>query len=124
MSLTDWINRISKNELSGTPGILHSFSGNIEQAKLLMDYNFYFGISGPVTFNNAENLKQNVAELPLDRILIETDAPFLTPHPRRGKRNEPSYVKYIAEKIAEIRDLSSFEIGEITSENSFNLFGW
>jgi TatD DNase family protein len=122
--LTDWIIRISWSKLSSTPGVFHSFSGNIEQAKLLLEKQFYFGISGPVTYKNAESLKQTVAEIPLDRLLIETDAPYLTPHPRRGKRNEPAYVYYVAEKIAEIYDLSPSEIGEITSKNSMKLFNW
>ena len=122
--VSDWAKGLSENALSDSPGILHSFSGNIEQARLFTDMNFFFGISGPVTFKNAENLRQTVAQLPLDRILIETDAPYLTPHPHRGKRNEPAYVHYISEKIAEVRNLSPSQIGEITFENSLNIFTW
>jgi len=122
--VADWINRLPGNGLSNSPGILHSFSGNIEQAKPFSEMNFFFGISGPVTFKNAEESRQTVAQLPLDKILIETDAPYLTPHPYRGKRNEPAYVYYIAEKIAEIHNLSPLKIGDITYENSLKIFTW
>lgn len=122
--VSDWVNDLSGNGLSGSPGILHSFSGNIEQAKPFIEMNFYFGISGPVTFKNAEVSRQTVSHLPLDRILIETDAPYLTPHPYRGKRNEPAYVHYIAGKIAEIHNLSPVEIGDITYKNSQKIFTW
>jgi TatD DNase family protein len=122
--ISGWVNLLSGNGLSSFPGILHSFSGNIEQAKPFIEMSFFFGISGPVTFKNAEVSRQTVAQLPLDKILIETDAPYLTPHPYRGKRNEPSYVYYIAEKIAEIHNLSPLEIGDITYENSLKIFSW
>lgn len=122
--LSDWVSEFSGNGLSKAPGILHSFSGNIEQAEPFIGLNFYFGISGPVTFKNAEVSRQTVAQLPLDRILIETDAPYLTPHPRRGKRNEPAFVYYVLEKIAEIHDLSPSKMSEVTFENSLNVFPW
>jgi TatD DNase family protein len=122
--VSQWVNELSGNGLSNFPGILHSFSGNIEQAKPFIEINFFFGISGPVTYKNAEIARQTVAQLPMEKMLIETDAPYLTPHPRRGKRNEPSYVCYIVEKIAEIRDLSPSQVGDITSMNSVNIFSW
>jgi TatD DNase family protein len=122
--ILDWVIRITPIKLSNAPGVFHSFSGNIEQVKLLTEKRFSFGISGPVTYKNADRLRRVVAEIPLERVLIETDAPFLTPHPRRGKRNEPAYVYYIAEKIAEICNISPLEIGDITSENSVRLFNW
>jgi TatD DNase family protein len=122
--LTDWLHKISSENLSTAPGVFHSFSGNIEQAKLLLEKHFSFGISGPVTYKNTDRLRNIIIELPLDRILIETDAPYLTPHPRRGKRNEPAYVCYIAKKIAEMFGLSPSEIGDITSENGKRLFNW
>lgn len=105
-------------------GVLHSFSGNLMELKRALDLGFYIGISGPVTYNNAHKLRSNVAFLPLDRILIETDSPFLSPHPHRGKRNQPAYVFYIADKIAEILELDASEIAEITSVNAINLFQW
>ncbi len=122
--LSDWAIRIAMSKFSNAPGVFHSFSGNIEQTKLLLEQGFSFGISGPVTFKNAEVLRKVVAEIPLDRILIETDAPYLTPHPLRGRRNEPAYVFYVVEKIAEIFNLSSSKIGEITTENSKRIFNW
>jgi TatD DNase family protein len=122
--LSDWVNDLPGNGFSSAPGIMHSFSGNFEQAEPFIELNFLFGISGPVTFKNAEETRQTVARLPLDKILIETDAPYLTPHPYRGKRNEPAYVRYIAEKIAEVRNLSPTQISDITYENSLNIFTW
>ncbi len=105
-------------------GVLHSFSGNLTELRLALDLGFYIGISGPVTFKNADGLRSIVASIPLDRLLIETDSPFLTPHPHRGKRNQPRYVAYIAAKIAEILDRTESEIAEITAENARNLFRW
>ncbi|NIW45179.1 MAG: hydrolase TatD, partial [Gammaproteobacteria bacterium] len=85
---------------------------------------FYTGITGPVTFKNAEDQQELVKKLPLDKLLIETDGPFLTPHPHRGRRNEPSYVKFIAEKIADLKDLPLEKVAKITSENAQRLFNW
>lgn len=119
-----WVNDLSGNGLSSFPGILHSFSGNIEQAKPFIESNFFFGISGPVTYKNAAVTRQTVAQLPIEKVLIETDAPYLTPHPHRGKRNEPAYVFYVAEKIAEIRNISPSRVGDITYKNSIKIFSW
>jgi len=124
--LTSWQSQLKemKKPLANMPGVVHSYSGNISQAKILMDKNYYIGISGPVTYNNAHVLRQVISSVPLDKVLIETDSPFLTPHPYRGKRNEPSFVSYVAERIAEIVRKSPLEIGEITSKNSKKLFNW
>lgn len=105
-------------------GVLHSFSGNLRELKRALDLDFYIGISGPVTFKNAHGLRSIVSTLPLDRLLIETDSPFLSPHPYRGKRNQPSYIAIIAGKIAEIFDRAASEIAEITSANARKLFRW
>lgn len=83
---------------------------------------FLFIIWGPVTFKNAKKPKEVVKEIPNDWLLIETDCPFLTPHPFRGKRNEPSYVKYVAEQIAELKEMTFEEIASITTENAKRLF--
>ncbi|MCF6411934.1 TatD family hydrolase [Pseudalkalibacillus salsuginis] len=104
-------------------GIMHCYSGSLEIAKKCMDMNFYISFGGPVTFKNAKKPKEVAAEIPMDRILIETDCPFLSPHPLRGKRNESSYVKYIAAQIAELKGMSVEEIAEKTSDNAFRLFG-
>ena len=87
-----------------------------------MDMGFYISIPGTVTFKNASALHDVVKKLPLDRILIETDAPFLTPHPFRGKRNEPAYVRYVAEKIAEIKNLPLADVARTTTHNAKTLF--
>ena len=83
-------------------GVLHSFSGNLKEAKRTLNLGFYIGITGPVTFKKAAELRDVVAAVPLDRLLVETDSPFLTPTPHRGKRNEPAFVQYVVAKISEI----------------------
>ncbi|MCC9090553.1 MULTISPECIES: TatD family hydrolase [Bacillus] len=103
-------------------GIMHCFTGSLEIAKACMDMNFYISFGGPVTFKNAKKPKEVVKDIPSDRLLIETDCPYLTPAPFRGKRNEPSYVKYIAEQIAELREISFEELAELTTENAKKVF--
>jgi TatD DNase family protein len=93
-------------------------------AKSAIELNFYIGFTGPVTFRKAEQLRQIVFELPLEKLLIETDAPFLTPHPYRGRRNEPAYVHYVAEKIAEVKKISLEEVASTTTQNAKKLFLW
>jgi TatD DNase family protein len=104
-------------------GIMHCFSGSVETAKVCLDMNFYISLGGPVTFKNAKKPKEVAAEIPLDRLLIETDCPYLAPHPYRGKRNEPAYVKLVAEQIADIKQVSFEEVSRITSENAKKVFG-
>ena len=106
----------------GVTGVLHSFSGNITEAEYAIRMGFYIGISGPVTYKNAVDLQKVVANVPLDRLLIETDSPFLSPVPYRGKRNEPANVNLIAEKIGEIHNKSTDFVAEITAENARRLF--
>ncbi len=114
----------SGSPLASRPGVLHSFAGDLETAWAAIEINFYVGITGPVTFRNAQNLERVVAGLPLDRLLIETDAPFLAPHPFRGQRNEPAYVRLIAEKIADLHRLPVVAVAEATTANAKRLFGW
>lgn len=102
-------------------GIFHCFTGTKEQAEWILSKGFLLGIGGIVTFKNSE-LDKTLAELSVNNLVLETDAPFLTPSPYRGKRNESSYLKYIAEKIAEIYNLKTEEVAEITSNNARNLF--
>ncbi|PWA12113.1 hydrolase TatD [Pueribacillus theae] len=104
-------------------GIMHCFSSTLEDAKACIDLNFYISIGGPVTFKNAKQLKEVVAKLPLERLLIETDCPYLAPHPFRGKRNEPAYVKYVAEQIALLKGIDYQELAQKTSDNAKQLFG-
>ena len=124
--LTIWIGKLnnSNSELAVCPGVLHSFSGDLVSAHNAIKLNFCLGITGPVTFKNSDELQQVVGSIPLKNILIETDAPFLTPHPFRGKRNEPAYVKYVAEKIAEIQELSYDIVVETSQINAERIFRW
>jgi TatD DNase family protein len=103
-------------------GIMHCFTGSLEIARKCIDMNFYISFGGPVTFKNAKKPKEVAKEIPMERLLIETDCPYLTPHPFRGKRNEPAYVKYVAEQIAELKGVSYAEIAEITTKNAKEIF--
>jgi TatD DNase family protein len=116
--------RAGKNPLAERPGVLHSFSGSLETARTALRLGFYIGVTGPVTFENARARQAIIAALPLECILIETDAPFLAPHPFRGKRNEPAYVRLIADKIALLHACASEEVATITSANAGKLFAW
>lgn len=112
----------SKHPLANRPGVLHSYSGDVDTALTAIEMNFYIGIGGPITFNNAPERKAITKDLPLDSLLLETDAPFLTPHPHRGKRNEPSYIPLIAQEIARLHNVSTDDIAEITYTNAKALF--
>lgn len=114
----------TRHPLAEKPGVLHSFNGTLETAQKAINHNFYIGVTGPVTYKNAEEKRQIVGQIPLERLLIETDAPFLTPVPHRGKRNEPAFVAHIADKIAEIHQTTRAQVAEITSRNAMRLFGW
>jgi TatD DNase family protein len=104
----------------GIKGVIHSFSGSWSQAQEYLEMGFYLGFNGIITF--ARDYDRVVKEMPLSRLLIETDCPYLTPNPFRGKRNEPSYVKYVAQKVAELRSLSFEEVSEKTAKNAKELF--
>ena len=106
----------------GVTGVLHCFTESWEMAKIALDFGFYISISGIVTFKNAEQVKEVAKRVPDDRLLIETDAPWLAPVPRRGKPNEPAYVVHTAEYVASLRGQSAHSIGDITSSNFFDLF--
>lgn len=115
--------KIMKEEhYSGTRGILHCYSSSVEMAKEFIKLGFYISLAGPVTFKKAKTPKLVAKEVPLDKLLIETDSPYLTPEPFRGKRNEPKYVKYVAEEIARIKEVSVDIIAEKTKENFYRLF--
>ncbi|WP_100405922.1 TatD family hydrolase [Bacillus solitudinis] len=104
-------------------GIMHCFGGSLEIARMCLDLNFHISFGGPVTFKNAKRPKEVVKEIPLEKLLIETDCPYLAPHPFRGKRNEPAYVKLIAEQIAELREMNYQELANQTRINAKKLFG-
>jgi TatD DNase family protein len=124
--LSEWYSnlRAENHPLAEKPGVLHSFNGNLETAQKAMALNFYIGVTGPVTYKNAEEKRNIIKQVPLSKLLIETDAPFLTPVPQRGKRNEPAFVAYIADKIAEIHGMTREQVAEMTAENAARLFGW
>ena len=107
---------------NGTKGVIHCFTESMDFAKKALDLGFYISFSGIVTFKNAKEIQEVCKYAPSDRILVETDAPYLAPIPYRGKRNEPSYVQHTAQFIAELRGVSYTEIAEVTTNNFFNLF--
>jgi TatD DNase family protein len=115
---------VDNNPLAERPGVLHSFSGSKSTAEKAVNLNFYIGITGPVTFKNAQARCELVETIPLERLLIETDAPFLAPVPQRGRRNEPAFVAHIADKIAEIHLRNPEEIAAFTTANAQRLFVW
>jgi TatD DNase family protein len=124
--LSEWHQELiaGSSPLVERPGVLHSFNGNLETAQKAIALNFYIGVTGPVTYKNAEEKRRILRQLPLERLLIETDAPFLTPVPHRGKRNEPAFVVHIADKIAEILMTTREHVAEVTTSNAARLFGW
>lgn len=103
-------------------GVLHCYSGSLEMARDLWKLGYYIGIDGPLTFKNAAKLPEIVREAPQERLLIETDSPYLAPVPKRGKRNEPAYVAFVAAKIAELRGESVEEVAHYTTENARRLY--
>ena len=104
-------------------GVLHCYNADESLLKLVQK-NFYYGIGGVLTFKNAKKLINVYPKIPQDRLLIETDAPYLTPHPHRGKRNEPSYTALVAEKMAELSQISRSQIEELSTKNAYRLFGF
>ena len=107
---------------TGLGGILHCFTGNWPQAKRALDMGFMISFAGNITFPKAQQIRDAALEVPLDRILIETDSPYLAPVPHRGKRNEPVFVKETARKLGELRGLTAEQAGEQTTRNFYNFF--
>lgn len=110
------------DEVPGVRGIMHCFSGDAAFARRMIEKNFYISFAGNVTFKKAENLHEAARETPLEWILVETDSPFLSPLPFRGKPNEPARVKHVVEKIAELKGISYEEVAEATTRNARNVF--
>ncbi|MHB8135244.1 MAG: TatD family hydrolase [Anaerolineaceae bacterium] len=124
ITIQNWKSGSQFNRTNELSGILHSFEGDLESAQVATDLGFLIGIGGPVTYKNSID-KQNIAEkLDLNWIVLETDAPFLSPHPFRGKRNKPEYINLIAEKIAQIRKTQIKLISQATTKNADKLFAW
>ncbi|MBI2624706.1 TatD family hydrolase [Candidatus Parcubacteria bacterium] len=107
---------------TGLAGVAHSFSGTIDEARAFLELGFYIGFTGVITFKNAEALRDVVRFVPLDRLLVETDAPFLAPEPNRGKRNEPAWVEFVVKKVAEVKNEPIGRVAEMTTENARTLF--
>jgi len=120
-SIDECIKVIKENQQGNLKGVFHCFSGNEKQAKEIIDLGFYLGIGGVVTFKNS-GLDKVMADFELKNVLLETDAPYLAPVPFRGKRNECSYLKYVIDKLAEIKDVEKDEIANITTKNAKELF--
>jgi TatD DNase family protein len=123
-SSTDLLALLAESPLPGTGrlGVFHSFSGDWATAEAALNMGFYLGFTGPLTYKNADELRAIASRTPLDRILVETDAPFLSPHPHRGQRNEPAHVRLVAERLAELRGLSLPDLAAITTANAERLF--
>ncbi|WP_124728596.1 TatD family hydrolase [Staphylospora marina] len=118
----DVIRILREERAHETGGVMHCFGADADIMKACLDLGFHIGLGGPVTFKNA-SLPREIARLvPLDRLLIETDCPYLAPHPYRGKRNETGYVRLVAEKIAEVRGMTAEELARVTFDNAFRLF--
>ena len=122
MAKQDTLQILREHQSEQVGGVLHCFTEDFDMAEQAMDMGFYISISGIVTFNQAENVRHMAVQIPDDRLLIETDAPWLAPVPFRGKTNYPGYVRYVAEKLAEIRDTSVQSIAKITTANARRLF--
>ncbi|MGL5296263.1 MAG: TatD family hydrolase [Culicoidibacterales bacterium] len=114
---------LKKYTQKGLRGVMHSYSASSEMVKAFTDLGFMISLSGVVTFKNAKTPKKVAKETPLEHLLIETDAPYLTPHPYRGKRNEPAYVTLVAQEIADLKGISVEEVGVVTAANAKRLFG-
>lgn len=118
----DTMNILKDNKDIIKGGVMHCYSGSWEMAKIFLDMGLYISLGGPVTFKNAKTPLEIAEKTPMDRLLIETDSPYLTPVPHRGKRNDPGLVRLVAEKIAEIRGMSFEELAQKTANNAMMLF--
>ncbi len=119
----DIVEILKEENAAEVGGIMHCYSGPVETAKECIDMNFMISLGGPVTFKNAKLPKEVAKAIDLEHMLVETDCPFLAPHPNRGKRNEPAYVKLVAEQIAELKEITYEEVAEITTANALRFFG-
>jgi TatD DNase family protein len=121
--LLPWAARLPQ-DMKTRAGVLHAYSGNLEAASEAFAGGFYVGIGGPLTYRKAQDRREITARMPTERLLLETDAPYLTPHPYRHKRNEPAHVRLVAQELSKLFGMEEAAIAEITSQNAANLFGW
>ncbi|NMB25221.1 MAG: TatD family hydrolase [Firmicutes bacterium] len=110
-------------EYAPLQGVMHCFSGSWETAKTCIDLGLYIGFAGPITFKNANRLRAVAARVPLERLVVETDCPYLSPEPLRGRRNEPAYLQHTLAKLAEIKEVDIVEVARVTTDNARTLFG-
>ena len=124
--LSKWAESLERknNPLRFRPGVLHSYSGHPDIAQFAIQHHFLLGISGTITFKNAQALREQVAKTGIENLITETDSPYLAPHPNRGKRNEPAFVQYVIEEIANTLGMDLEKAIQITSENAQGLFNW
>ena len=118
----DTLKIMAEERAADAGGVLHCFTEDWEMAQAAMDMNFYISFSGIVTFKNAQTLKDVARKMPVERMLVETDSPYLAPVPRRGKSNQPAYVRYVAEHVAELREESLEDVASATTNNFYALF--
>ena len=114
---------ILKREGKGIPAVLHCYSGSAETAREFLRLGCLLGVDGPLTFKNAAKLPEIVKQMPLDRLLVETDAPYMAPVPMRGQRNEPAFVRFVAEKVAELRETTLADVARQTTANAVAFYG-
>lgn len=119
----DVVNILREENAASVGGVMHCFSGSVETARECIAMNFMISLGGPVTFKNARLPKEVATDIPLEHLMIETDAPYLAPHPYRGKRNEPAFVPLVAEEIARLKGLTIEEIAQATTDNAKKFFG-
>ncbi len=118
----DILQLLKEEDAAKVGGIMHCFSGSWEMAQECLKMNFYLSFGGPVTYKNGKRPQEVAAKVPLERLLVETDSPYLTPEPHRGKRNQPAFVRHVAEKIATLRHMSVEQIALQTTKNACELF--
>ncbi|MGM9967274.1 MULTISPECIES: TatD family hydrolase [unclassified Rummeliibacillus] len=118
----DCVRILQEEHAEDVGGVMHCFSGSVETAEICIKMNFMISLGGPVTFKNAKKPKEVAEKIPLQYLMIETDAPYLAPHPNRGKRNEPSFVPLVAEEIARLKGLTVEEVAQKTTENAHRFF--
>lgn len=122
-SASDTLEMVKAMGLRDAGGVMHCFSYEPEMAKIYLDMGFYIGIGGVVTFKNARKLKETVAYMPIDRMLLETDCPYMAPTPHRGERNDSTLIKYVADEIAGIKNMKAEEVIAVTTENAMRMYG-
>ncbi|ADQ08017.1 hydrolase, TatD family [Caldicellulosiruptor hydrothermalis 108] len=119
----DTLDILKAHAIGKIPVLIHCYSGSVEMSRILRKHGIYISVGGVVTFQNAKKLVEVVKEYPLELLMLETDSPYLTPHPHRGKRNDSTYLKYVIQKIAQIKEVSEDVVIEKTTQNAKNFFG-